>query len=276
MNNQKLPAHLQAQVAKRRFYRLTYSNTGPEDVPKLFQGRDGIAFNEIGAALYTHGYEFATTIHFYPDDERKLADFPTFRETDLLVLTTRPPITDGGAFLPPKKIIRNSNNDLEKLIFKQISRFIPHCTRKQLKLAPDATNCLKRDTSKWQSLEFLEIGRVDNPYAEAHIQKHVASAQKPKGKYPSTVAFIVHVNSLPGVEQTPGIPCGLLASFGMDGYSTLIWNRILRLRYPELLTRPGFVMAELIFKKRIPNRPLTPEFATDPTFLEVNILTKPQ
>ena len=33
-------------------------------------------------------------------------------------------------------------------------------------------------------------------------------------------------------------------------------------------------MAELIFKKPIPRRPLTPEFATDPAYLEVNLLTK--
>jgi hypothetical protein len=60
----------------------------------------------------------------------------------------------------------------------------------------------------------------------------------------------------------------------MDGYSTLIWNRIVRLKYPQLLTKPGFVMAELIFKKPIPRRPLTPEFATDPAYLEVKLLTK--
>jgi len=33
-------------------------------------------------------------------------------------------------------------------------------------------------------------------------------------------------------------------------------------------------MAELIFKQPIPRRPLTPEFATDPTCIEVKLLTK--
>jgi hypothetical protein len=33
-------------------------------------------------------------------------------------------------------------------------------------------------------------------------------------------------------------------------------------------------LAELIFKKPIPRRPLTPEFATDPAFLEVKLLTQ--
>jgi hypothetical protein len=76
-------AHLYAQTAQRRFFRLTYSNTGPEDEPKLFQGRDGIAFNEVSAALIAHGYEYGTTIHFYPDDERRLAEFPPLRADGL-------------------------------------------------------------------------------------------------------------------------------------------------------------------------------------------------
>jgi hypothetical protein len=267
-------AHLYTQVAKRRLFRLTYSNTGPEDEPKLFQGRDGIAFNEVSAALTAQGYEYGTTLHFYPDDERRLKEYPPLRDTDLLVLPTRPPLTDREAFLPPRKIIRNSKNDLEKLIFKQLFKYFVICTRKQLKLTPEAQACLVRDAKKWQSLEFSEVSRPGHPYAEAHIQKHVGSAEKPQGDYPSTVAFLVHINSLPGVDETPSLPCGLLACFGMDGYSTLIWNRIVRLRYPQLLTKPGFVMAELIFKKPIPLRPLTPEFATDPAYLEVKLLTK--
>jgi hypothetical protein len=273
MKRPKPLAHLYAQAVQRRFFRLTYSNTGPEDEPKLFQGRDGIAFNEVSAALTAQGYHYGTTIHFYPDDERRLAEFPPLGDTDLLVLTTRPPLTDREAFLPPKKIIRNSKNDLERLIFKQLFKYFTHCTRTQLKLTPEAQACLLGDAPKWQSLEFFEVSRVSHPYAEAHIRRHVASAQKPQGDLPSTVAFLVRVNSLPGVEETPGLPCGLLACFGMDGYSTLIWNRIVRLRYAQLLTKPGFVMAELIFKKPIPRRPLTPEFATDPAYLEVKLLT---
>jgi hypothetical protein len=59
----------------------------------------------------------------------------------------------------------------------------------------------------------------------------------------------------------------------LAGYTTLIWNRIVRVRYPEWIDRPGFVMAELIFRKPIPERPLTPEFADDPQHVEVHILT---
>ena len=90
---------------------------------------------------------------------------------------------------------------------------------------------------------------------------------RPARKYPSTVAFLV------AVERIGGLTCGLLVSFGMDGYSTLIWNRIVRVRHPEWLRKPGFVMAELIFKKPIPTKPLTPEFADDPNHVELRVLT---
>ena len=113
------------------------------------------------------------------------------------------------------------------------------------------------------------------PRGLAHIQKHLALPKKEQRGTNSTVAFLFRADSLPGVDGTPGLPCALLASFGMDGYSTLIWNTIVRLKYPHLVTQPGFVMAELIFKQPIPDSPLTPEFAADPAFLEVNILTKP-
>jgi hypothetical protein len=113
------------------------------------------------------------------------------------------------------------------------------------------------------------------PLGLAHIQKHLALPKKEQRGTNSTVVFLFRADSLPSVDGTPRLPCALLASFGMDGYSTLIWNTIVRLKYPHLITQPGFVMDKLIFKHPIPDSPLTPEFAADPAFLEVNILTTP-
>ena len=47
----------------------------------------------------------------------------------------------------------------------------------------------------------------------------------------------------------------------MDGHSTLLWNTIVRLKCPHLVTQAGFVMAERIFKQSIPDSPLISEFA---------------
>jgi len=264
----------ESQPAPGRYFRLTYSNAAPDDVPKLFQDRDGTAFDELAATLPGLGYQFGTTIHFYPNNERPLKEFPALYANDLLVLTTRPPLTDREALSPPRRIIWSSENDLEKLIFKQLFQHISYCTRKNIKLTPAAQERLIADVSKWKSLEFYEHSGATHPLGVALIKKHLALPQKVQRGTNSTVAFLFRADSLPGVDGTPGLPCALLASFGMDGYSTLIWNTIVRLKYPHLVTQPGFVMAELIFKKPIPGNPLTPEFATDPAFLEVNILTK--
>ena len=155
----------ESQPAPGRFFHLTYSNSAPDDVPKLFQGRDGTAF-------------------------------------------------------------------------------------------------------------VFEHSGPSHPLGVALIQKHLSLPKKVQRGTNSTVAFLFRADSLPGVDNTPSLPCALLASFGMDGYSTLIWNTIVRFKYPHLVARPGFVMAELIFKQPIPDRPLTPEFALDPAFMEVRLLTR--
>ena len=51
--------------------------------------------------------------------------------------------------------------------------------------------------------------------------------------------------------RTPSIPvygCGLLACFGMGGWETLIWNRIVRTRYPEWVSRPSFIIGQFDLK----------------------------
>ena len=76
-----------------RTFRLTYSNGRPDDDAKLFRCRDAMAFCELNAELSRVGYDYATTIYLYPDDDRPLSDFPALQASDLLVLTTRPPLT---------------------------------------------------------------------------------------------------------------------------------------------------------------------------------------
>ena len=276
MKTRKPAKPIESQPAPGRHFHLTYSSATPDDVHKLFKGRDGAAFDELAATLTPLGYQYGTTIHFYPNDERPLSDLPELRANDILVLTTRPPLTDREALNPLRRIILSSENDLEKLIFKQLFQRIFYCTRKHIKLTQAAQDRLNADVRKWKSLEFYENSGATHPNGVAVIRKHLALPLKEQRGTNSTVAFLFRADSLPGVEGTPGLPCALLASFGMDGYSTLIWNTIVRYKYPHFATQAGFVMAELVFKKEFPANPLTPEFALDPDFVEVNILTKPQ
>jgi hypothetical protein len=62
--------------------------------------------------------------------------------------------------------------------------------------------------------------------------------------------------------RTPSVPvygCGLLACFGMGGWETLIWNRIVRTRYPEWVNQSAFVIGQFDMKG-LPARPPTLDF----------------
>jgi len=248
----------------RRAFRLTYSNTPPDDEPKLFQCRDSMAFCELHAALARLGYDFATSIYLYPDDERDLVAFPAFQPTDILVLTTRPPLNPKDAVVTPgRKVIRAANSAFEELLFQPLTQYFEHCTRKYVQLTKHGIDCLRiEQPKKWGCIEFYE-------YGDARIRLHHVGPEtiKPEPGRHSTIAFFVRVNGLPGIN------CDSIVSFGMNGYGTLIWNRIIRTRYAAWVASPRFVMAELIFKKPMPEKPLTPVFADDDSFVEVRLLT---
>jgi hypothetical protein len=258
------PTQRPASGAPPRVYRLTYSNGRPDDDPKLFRDRDAIAFCELNAELCRLGYSYGTTIYLYPDDDRKLLAFPAFRPSDLLVLTTRPPLHDQVGIVPPRrKVIRAAKTELEAILFEELANYFEFCTRKHVELTKHAVNRLKvEQPGKWRHVELYE-------YGPAIIQKHYLGPEplKPQANRHSTIAFFLRANGL------SKIGCDFLASFGMDGYSTLIWNRLIRTRFPEWLTSPRFVMAELIYKREIPPKPITPEFVDDGESVEVRLLT---
>jgi hypothetical protein len=264
---QPVPPPFQGAVAAilGRYHRLTYSNAPGDEVPKLFKGRDGIAFCEVTAPLPRLGYEFGTTIYLYPNDERPLSAFPRFQPTDLLVLPTRPPLDDaGGTLRRRRKIIRAARTELEAAIFKVVSRYFKYCSRKRVILSAYGASRLRvKDPQMWEDIEVYEY------WNGAEIQRHWVGVEsiKADSRRRSTIAFFLRVN------RVPGLGCGLVVSFGMNGNGTLIWNRHVRRAHPEWLSEPGFVMAEIIFRKPIPERPVTPEVFDDDSLVEVRLLT---
>ena len=253
-----------SSAMRGRYFRLTYSNASPNDDPRLFKGRDGVAFLELAAGLPALGYDFGTTVYLYPGDERKLPDFPAFKPADLLVLPTRPPLHDKVPVARRRrKVIYETKTELEAALVKVLARHFEFCTRKHVQLSKyGASRIRAKDPHKWAHIEVFE-------YGGAEIQHHYLGPEpiKPEGPLKSTIAFFLRVN------QVPGLNCDFIASFGMDGYGTLIWNRIVRKQHPEWLAKPCFVMAELIFKKEIPEAPLTPDFVDDGSCVEVRLLT---
>ena len=264
MKPNKTPGSEPKPNARPRYWRLTYSNARPDDEPKLFKDRDAMAFCELTALMPQMGYDYATTVHLYPDDERTLKEFPRFGPSDLLVLTTRPPLHDKVGIIPPhRKVIHGAKTELEAMLFKVMSQYLEYCTRKHVELSQFGASCLKvTEPEKWKHVELYE-------YSGAEILKHFVGPEpvRPDEKHRSSIAFFLRAN------QISGINCDFIASFGMDGNGTLMWNRLIRTRYPEWLVSPHFVMAELIYKKPLPPRPLTPEFVDDGDCFEVRLLT---
>jgi hypothetical protein len=259
-----------------RMFRITYANVEKDEAPKLYRSRDGMAFDELAAAL-APDHAYATTIFFYPHDGRPLADFPALAPSDLLVLATRPPLDDPeGRDDPkrfgPRKIILRNDSELERCLFKAARKFIKYGTRKRIQLTGQAKKLLRPEFRRTMGyIEFYENRGMGHEYFGAQIQRHFIGPGhepvKPEDSRPSTVGFLIRENLIPGAD------CDLILSFGLDGYSTLIWNRIVRMRHPEWLQNRGFLMAELVFKKPVPEKPLTPEFADDPDLIEVRLLT---
>jgi hypothetical protein len=290
-----LPSAKRAVAKKKihRVFRLTYANNQPREEPKLFRCRDGIAFDEINAALsgargVQYSYEMA--INLYPNDRRKLTDgYPLFSPSDLIVLTMRPPLNDkpkNGA----RRFIQRNHGPLEKEILDMVRRkYFTYCSRRFVKLTKRARALLGTnvDPKRWRKLEFFENHQTDKKidlsgkenqrrHWAAVIKKHHVSPDElvsPADNHTSTVAYLIR-------DHLPKIGCDVLVSFGMDGYCTLIWNHIVRRQHPEWTPKNGFVMAELVFKdppdqatrKKDTRPPITIAFVDK--IVDVNILAE--
>lgn len=254
-----------------RVYRLTYSNGKPDDDPQLFKDRDSLAFLELAAQLFRMGYRYGTTIYLYPDDERRLTDFPRFEPNDVLVLTTRPPLHDKVGFVPQRrKVIHGAKTELEAILFKEFSNYFAWCTRKHVELTAHGLNCLQvADRQRWQHVELYEYFVLNKTLSAAEVQKHYVGPEVvlPSPNHHSSIAFFLRANRLPGIN------CDFVASFGMDAFGTLLWNRMIRHQFATWLAEPRFVMAELVFKQQLPVRPITPEFNDADEYVEARLLT---
>ena len=271
MKPKRIPVPKTAPPTSGEVCRLTYSNCRPDEDPQLYKDRDSVAFSEVASAFFELGYEYRTTVYLYPNDERRLTEFPEFQPSDLLVMTTRPPLKDQGSMASPhRKIIHAANTKLEAVLFEEFFKYFKWCTRQHVELTEHGAGCLRpAERQKWQHVKLYEYYIQNKTYCVAEVQKHFIGPEEksPDPTHHSSIAFFLRTN------RVPGINCDFVASFGMDAYSTLIWNRLIRIRFAEWLVSPRFVVAELIYKNPLPPRPLTPEFNDHGEFVEVRLLT---
>jgi hypothetical protein len=231
------------------YHRFAYSmplRSGEES--KLFKIRDGAAFSEITAPLTKMGHEYGQIIYNAPFNPKKDTElgrehFKFIAAGDLLVLSTRPPLDD--ARHGDKRQMLASCSHLEKQVFKECRKHLTICSRSHVQLAKKfGAKCEKAD------LVFHQNKSARLKYYKG--PKDLRNVNVPK-KDAINVVFFLRTRSIPQYG------CGLLAAFGMGGWETLIWNRIIRTRFPEWVNRPAFIVAELDIGT-IPARPVTLEF----------------
>lgn len=229
-----------------RFAYATRLRKGEQPLP--YKIRDGAAFGELTAQLSELGYEYGELIFNPPfrrgkDKPLGKEHFGFIKRDDLIVLTTRPPMHDKQQ--GDKKQMPQSRTHLEKMIFKVCRKYFRVCARSHVELTRAVgARCKKAD---------LNFHQHKSARLKSHRRLNELRATYVPSNTPTMIAFLLRTKSIPEYG------CDLLVSFGMGGWETLIWNRIVRKQFPQWLTRPVFVVAELDMSK-IPAKVRTLDF----------------
>lgn len=235
--------------ANNLYHRFAYSMTvRTGETLKPSKTRDGAAFSEISAPLGKLGYEYGNIVFNSPlapkqDKNFGHEHFNFIKPDDLVVLTTRPPLDDCRH--GDKKHLDGSYTHLEEQVFAEFRKYLAICARSHVQLTSSiGANFDKADLVFYQhkSARLKSFKRLDE----------FRSKKTPEDSEIAIGFFL----------RTPSIPiygCGLLACFGMGGWETLIWNRIVRTQFSNWVNRPSFVVGQFDMKG-LPHRPPTLTF----------------
>lgn len=231
----------------QRFFRFSYLRPYSAGLPHIHELRDGDAFAELAVLLAADGLQYGGLVLNYLGAQLSL-NSADIRPSDLIVLTTRPPLDDDREL--HRLFIERTDSDLEKEIFAALRRFFRVCSRPRIMLTEEFASQLK------QKNRGNIVFRVHGPacYSELRVPYSKSKQSKPVYKGPAkTAAFFIRTQI---GEQGPG----LLVAFSLDGPATLAWCHLLRTTFSDLLTSDRFVMAEITFPS-FPARPGSLSFA---------------
>jgi hypothetical protein len=189
----------------------------------------------LSEALVKSGYRYGGPIINYPSSGPDLRPFDDrfLGETDLILLTTRPPMTD--LEVGDRKSIRRSFTTLEDKVFKALQTRFKSCARSEIVLQ-DATARISDEIAKRQSVVFRQNGGAAYQH---HGSPYTGEWRRFKRAQPLTAVFLVFIP-----HAWRGGPA-LLAAFGMGGTETLVWCYQLATRFSHLLFTKSFVMGEM-------------------------------
>lgn len=241
----------------RHFFHFSYLGSNI-NASRIHQIRDGDAFAELSAALQLQGYKYKGLIINYPQPD--FNDFPEFKPTDLLVLTTRPPIHDKYAVRPLIK----SKTKLEQDILDTLEKYLESCTREHILISKDFAKDFDRSEIRFHVSRDNKHDGQRSRYKQYRNGHAKFGTEEHKWHFPDIQNTTATYMILTKIENGPM----LLNAFGMGGQITLIWCHLLRTKYPELLESPKLVMAEIITESK-PKSPATLSFTNS---MKVDIL----
>lgn len=234
----------------KRFFHFSYPGSGGSS--RLHALRDGDAFVELATALCEKQYKYGELILNFPLSQDKSLQ-QCLGPTDVLVLTTRPPLTDDDF---DRKYIKQSGTELEQSILRAVRTYFKVCRRSYVMLSEGMAKKLKhpnRGEIEFYSYAGAYYKRYRKPYTRRRKEHQWEKPVSPT----VTAAFLLLTRLW---EDGPS----LLNAFGIDGTTTLIWCYLLRTTYAHFLNleAPRFVMAEMV-GSLVPEFPHTLSFAKD-------------
>jgi hypothetical protein len=229
---------------ERRLFRFAYpqpAQHGGVVLPHLLRDADAAAF--LHAPLAHLGFVYAEPIINYPCARADARDGVPFddsflRAGDLLVLTTRPPLDDEKDGV--KCHVKRSYTTLEEKVFERLRPHLTRCSRRQV-IVSDALAHQFPGAAKFFNVDFKQSHGA--PIRKFQSLDSQAWQRPPPGSKQS-LAYLIYEEHV-----WPGGPA-LLASFGLCGSDTLMWNCLLARRFSQLICSTPFAMALLTAPRR--------------------------
>lgn len=218
--------------------------------------RDVHALLEVSAVLQEAGYSMGRTLVNHPPtpDEPprtiKTVDTSRVPPDDVIMTSTRPPKHD--ARYDDRKPLRPAYTDLEDRVFRIWALVLDCIARSTVWLAEPVRDLVRPGFEGYRHLSFYI--RLSANIKETN--DHEGSGWTKVPRKPRSVGYVLRVD-----ELWPGGP-GYLGFFSMDSRYTLAWASLLRDRFPEFVTTPGFAMVEMT-EGVTPHRPTDLEFHSD-------------
>lgn len=174
------------------------------------------------------------------------------KPSDLLVLTTRPPIDDDEL---DKRRIKASGAPLEEAVFKRLSSYFEMVSRSRVKLSSTLAKQLPEYYEKRADILYYVYSGAGYKRYKAYERRN-RWTEVGRGKPCRTGGYLV-------IEPCCRDRFGLLVAFGMGGTETLLFSALLRRRlWADLkldLREPRFVYVEMVADP-MPDQPLSLDF----------------